>query len=74
VFARIDDELAVSAKDAFIAMEGVFVKLGDREVAVPGDAAVKTELAELAAETRVQRLRKRQNGLETSIERGRRLR
>jgi len=38
-------------------VKSVLVELGDREVAVPGDAAVKAELAELAAETSVQRLR-----------------
>lgn len=72
MLAGVDDELAGGAQDAFIPVQGVFVELGGREIAVPGDAAVEAELAELAAQTSVQRLRKRQNGVKTSMERGRR--
>jgi hypothetical protein len=49
MFARVDDELTSGPEFPFVAMQGVFVELGDREVAVPGDAAVETKLAELAA-------------------------
>jgi hypothetical protein len=73
VLARVDDELSCGAELPFVAVQGVLVELGGREVAIPGDAAVETKLAELTAKTGVQRLRKRQNGVETSVERGRRL-
>jgi hypothetical protein len=73
VHARIDDELPGGAKLPFVAVQRVLVQFGDREVAISGDAAFETKLAELTAQTCVQRLRKRQNGVETSMERGRRL-